>query len=119
MLIHPDQVEFCKLWGDLVQRSWHDEALRQRLITDAAGVLKEYGYELPADANIALEVNESNEEIQYLYVPCRDELANPTAENAGVHATHCINNMVVFAKMDTALERAAHEEPVGTRPKTA
>jgi hypothetical protein len=100
-IIHPSQEEFCKLWGQLVARSWEDEAFRARLKADPAGVLAEHGYALPPDAGIELQVDESTDKIQYLYMPCHGELADPSkSENAGALAEECLNNRVVLARLE-------------------
>lgn len=100
-MIHPSQEEFCKIWGQLVARSWSDDVFRERLKADPAGVLKEHGFELPPGTNIDLQVDESTNDVQYLYLPCPGELADPTSpKNAQAVAEDCLNNRVVLARLE-------------------
>jgi hypothetical protein len=98
-LIHPSQEEFCKLWGRLMQRAWDEPEFRSRLAESPVQVLKEHGYELPADSELKLEVVQSDAEVQYLYLPCPDELRENTAPEAAETAADCLNNQLSLQRL--------------------
>lgn len=62
-----------KQWGMIVAKAWSDDELRQRLIDDPAGVLREHGIEVPYD--IELKVMEDTAEVRHLVLP-----ASPSGE---------------------------------------
>lgn len=64
-----------KQWGMIVAKAWSDDELRQRLIDDPAGVLRENGIEVPYD--IELKVVEDSPEVRHLVLP-----ASPSGELA-------------------------------------
>jgi nitrile hydratase len=99
-MLNPEQEEFCKLWGELVQRSWYDEDFRQTLINDPTGVLAEHGYRLPHGSQLRLEVVVSDEREQVLYLPCEAELVDPSStQQAGEVAADCMNNRLTMARL--------------------
>jgi hypothetical protein len=59
-----DRQEFQKAWGRVVARAWEDESFKARLLAAPAAVLKDYGFEVPA--NIRIRVVENNEEMIHL-----------------------------------------------------
>ena len=70
------QGSWQKQWGMLVAEVWADDDLRQRLISDPAGVLQEYGIEVPADMELRLV--EDTDEVRHLVIPASpaDELSD-------------------------------------------
>jgi hypothetical protein len=98
-MVHPSQEAFCRLWGQLMARAWDDAAFKRRLVADPAGVLREHGYELPPGTNVRLQVVESDEQVQYLYLPCEGELPTNSSEAAGQVAGECLNNRLALARL--------------------
>ncbi len=98
-MVHPSQVDFCKLWGRLMARAWADPEFKARLVADPAEVLQEYGYDLPLDSEFRLQVVESDDNVQYLYIPCEGELRNNNGTEAGEVASECLNNRLVLARL--------------------
>ena len=37
--------------GEIIARTWSDDAFKQRLLSDPAGTLKEHGVDLPQDVD--------------------------------------------------------------------
>jgi hypothetical protein len=54
-------------WGQIVARTWSDEAFRKRLLADPAAVLKEHGLEVPA--GVQVRVVEDTEHVIHLTLP--------------------------------------------------
>jgi hypothetical protein len=98
-MVHPSQEAFCRLWGQLMARAWADEAFKERLVADPAGVLREHGYELPPGTNVRLQVVASDAQVQYLYLPCEGELRTNSSAEAGEVAGECLNNQLVLARL--------------------
>jgi hypothetical protein len=67
-------------WGQLVARSWDDDAFRQRLLTEPEAVLREEGIDVPEGIAVRVVENDAGEaegEEAYLRLPARpaaDEL---------------------------------------------
>ena len=55
-----DRSQFLKNYGNLVGRIWENENLVDQLKANPAGVLNEYGFEIPADATVNLIFRELN-----------------------------------------------------------
>jgi oxazoline/thiazoline dehydrogenase len=99
-MVHPSQVEFCRLWGRLIVRSWADNVFKEWLVTNPAEVLKGHGYEVPPGMNVELRVVASDEHVQYLYIPCPGEMCDPSSSaEAGELASECFNNRMVLARL--------------------
>lgn len=49
-----DQKSFAEAWGEIVARSWQDEAFKARLVSDPKSVLKEYGVDTSDEMKIAV-----------------------------------------------------------------
>ena len=100
VMVHPSQEEFCRLWGRLIARSWADDVFKEWLVADPAKVLKEHGYEVPPGMNVDLRVVVSDENVQYLYIPCPGEMCDPSSSaEAGALASECFNNRMVLARL--------------------
>jgi hypothetical protein len=108
-MVHPSQEEFCRLWGRLMARAWDDAAFKQRLVTNPTEVLAEHGYDLPPGVDVRLQVVASDENVQYLYLPCEGELSENTSAQAGGVASECVNNQLALAQL------AAGSRSAGTR----
>jgi hypothetical protein len=54
-------------WGQIVARSWTDKDFKKRLMTDPAGVLKEYGVIVPSAVKI--NVLENNDQTVNFVIP--------------------------------------------------
>ena len=61
------QQEQARKWGQVVARAWRDEAFKQRLLSDPAGVLREEGIEVPAGQQVRLV--ENTDQVMHLVVP--------------------------------------------------
>jgi hypothetical protein len=61
------QGNWQKQWSLAVAKAWSDEEFKQRLMTDPAAVLAEYGVEAPA--GIELRIVEDSEQVRYLVLP--------------------------------------------------
>ena len=48
-------------WAKIVAKAWSDEAFKQKLLSDPAGVCKEQGVELPAGVTLQLHENTGSE----------------------------------------------------------
>jgi hypothetical protein len=67
-------------WGQIVGRAWADSDFSQRLRTDPAGVLAEYGLPLSADLRIEVlenpeSVPEDTASVMHLVLPSRPSVA--------------------------------------------
>ncbi len=49
--------EYAKQWGQLVARTWSDEAFKQRLLAEPAAVLAEQGIEVPPGMEVRVHEN--------------------------------------------------------------
>lgn len=47
-------------WGQLVAKSWEDDKLRDRLLSDASGVLREHGIQVPPGVEVKVVQNTAN-----------------------------------------------------------
>lgn len=106
-MLHHSQEDFCRLWGRLMAQAWDDPAFKAHLVADPAGVLAEYGYELPPGADVRLEVVAGAERTRYLYLPCEGELSENTAAAAGEVAGECVNNRVTLAQLAVGAKSAS------------
>ncbi len=61
------QGNWQKQWSMLVAEAWTDDGLKARLLEDPAGVLREYGVEVPF--GVELRVVEDTPEIRHLVLP--------------------------------------------------
>jgi hypothetical protein len=61
------QGNWQKQWGMLLAQVWSDELLKQRLMSDPAAVLAEYGIEVPE--GVELRVVEDTDEVCHLVLP--------------------------------------------------
>jgi len=61
------QGSWQKQWGMLVAEVWGDDDLKRRLISDPAGVLQEYGIDMPAD--VELKIVEDTDHVRHLVIP--------------------------------------------------
>ena len=59
--------EQAKRYGQVVARAWRDEAFKQRLLSDPAGVLREEGIEVPAGQQVRLV--ENTDQVLHLVLP--------------------------------------------------
>jgi Nitrile hydratase, alpha chain len=69
--------------GKIVAKSWNDEAFKQRLLADPAGVLKEEGFELPKGVTIKAVANTAD--VIHLVIPDKpptEELLKSTESEA-------------------------------------
>jgi len=75
--LQPDEERY---WAQIVARAWDDQEFRRRLLTQPKEVLREVGFDLPADAEIELvdrEPDQIPEGVTCLRLPPRpleDEL---------------------------------------------
>jgi hypothetical protein len=65
-------------WGQIVARAWHDEAFRQRLLTDPAAVLQEHGLEVPA--GVQVRVVEDTHQVVHLTLPRKPAMTAEVSE---------------------------------------
>jgi hypothetical protein len=98
-MVHPEQEEFCRLWGRLMERAWNDPEFMSRLVADPAEVLAEHGYVIPPGMDVRLQVVASDDVTTYLYLPCAGELRDGTADEAGEVAAECRNNQLVLSRL--------------------
>jgi hypothetical protein len=104
-MVHPQQREFSRLWGRLVEQAWSDDAFRDRLVRDPEAVLAEHGYRLPPGSGLRLVITPSKPTHPVLYLPCEGELVDSAdAREAGQVAGDCRHNQVVIAAL-SGLER--------------
>jgi len=71
------QQSWERQWSQLVAKTWSDDNLKARLITDPAAVLKEHN--LPVPPGVQLKVVENTDQTIYLPLPAkpsREELAD-------------------------------------------
>jgi hypothetical protein len=59
--------EYAKQWGQLVARSWSDDAFKQRLLAEPGPALAEQGIELPP--GIEVRVHENSPRLVHLTLP--------------------------------------------------
>ncbi|GAA2756907.1 hypothetical protein [Actinopolymorpha rutila] len=102
-MVHPSQLEFCRLWGRLMARAWDDPEFGKRLAEDPAGVLAEHGYVVPEGMDVRLQVVASDEETVYLYVPSPGELTEVSGAGAGDVAAECVNNRLALDRLGDAV----------------
>ncbi len=62
------QGSWQKQWGRLVAKSWSDLSLKERLLADPTGVMREHGIEVPYGAKV--KVVEDTEQVRHLVLPC-------------------------------------------------
>jgi len=65
------QEEYAKNYGQIVAKTWADPAFKQRLFSDPASVLKEYGIDVPA--GVEVRPVENSESMVYLPLPPQPE----------------------------------------------
>jgi hypothetical protein len=58
---------YAKQWGQLVARTWSDEAFKQRLLAAPAAVLAEQGIQFPPDVEV--RVHENTDWVLHLTLP--------------------------------------------------
>ena len=77
--------------GQVIARTWLDEAFKARLKKNPVAVLKEVGYELPP--GLEIEVVESTEKKAYLVLPPKPsgELSDDDLENIAGGAKSCLS----------------------------
>jgi len=49
--------EFNKIWAKIMAKAWSDPAFKDRLMKDPAGVLHEYGCEVPSEVKVHIDEN--------------------------------------------------------------
>jgi hypothetical protein len=59
--------EYAKQWGQLVARTWSDEAFKQRLLAEPAAALAEQGIAVPPDVEV--RVHENTAAVFHLTLP--------------------------------------------------
>ena len=80
------QQEQAKRYGQVVAKAWRDEAFKQRLHADPAGVLREHGIALPAGRQV--RVVENTDQVTHVVLPAKptglsDEQLDQVAGGAG------------------------------------
>jgi nitrile hydratase alpha subunit len=83
------RVELQRKWNQIVAKAWHDDGLRQRLLTDPASVLAEHGMDLPA--GVTAKVHESTPSEYHLVIPLR-----PAREIADLQASHTADDSYFY-----------------------
>jgi hypothetical protein len=68
-----EQYDFETKWGELVSKTWNDAALKKRLLSDPAAVLKEHGLIVPA--GITVKVVENTDKLIHLTLPAAPSAA--------------------------------------------
>ena len=76
-----DQSAYAKQWAKIVAKAWLDEDYKQRLLTDAASVMKEEGMEVPE--GVKLNVVEATDTETWMVLPPKPE--NGQIEEAQEH----------------------------------
>jgi hypothetical protein len=61
--------EWMKHWSKVVERAWHDEGFKKRLLSNPAAVLKEEGIEPPQGVQVKLVENTQN--VIHLTLPAK------------------------------------------------
>jgi len=61
----------AKVMGKLVSKAWSDPSFKQRLISDAAGVMRENG--IPVPDGIAIRVHEDSASVRNIVLPMRTD----------------------------------------------
>jgi len=78
-------------WGLLVADAWADDALKQRLLSDPAAVLKERGITTPP--NVQIKTIEDTANVMHLVLPMKPAAAELSEEElstvAGGHCGGC------------------------------
>ena len=86
-----EQFDWEEAWGQLVAKAWSDPALREKLLADPAGVLKENGVIVPAD--VTINVRENTDQVVNLVLPVKPSAAELSEEElhqaAGGHCHGC------------------------------
>lgn len=59
--------DFTKAWSEIVARAWKDEKFKKKLLSNPKEAAKEFGLDIPADANI--QVVENTEKNRYFILP--------------------------------------------------
>lgn len=60
---------FQQKFGQIVEKTWNDEAFKQRLMRQPAEVLKEHGIDVPAGVNI--QVLENTPQVHHFVLPAK------------------------------------------------
>jgi hypothetical protein len=84
------QGSWQKQWGMLVAEVWADENLKQRLISDPASVLQEYGLEVPE--GFELKVVEDTDQVRHLVIPASpadDLFDEDLTSSPGMYCWYC------------------------------
>src|SRR5258707_719485 len=71
-------VDWDYQWDQIVARAWDDAAFKQRLLSDPAAVLKEYGLAPPA--GITIKVHENTDTVLNLTLPIKPPPEELSAE---------------------------------------
>jgi len=66
-----EQNEQAKQWAKVVAKAWADEDYKQRLINDAASVLKEEAIEMPE--GMVVKVVEATDKLSWMVLPPKPE----------------------------------------------
>jgi hypothetical protein len=75
MAIEQGQMQaYAKQWGQLVARTWSDEAFKARLLADPAAVLAEQGIPLPP--GVEVRIHEDTPAVVHLTLPPRPPSVN-------------------------------------------
>ena len=73
-----------KRWTQLVAKTWKDESLRQRLLSNPEDVLKEHGIKSPAGAQV--RVLENNDKVIHFTLPARPAVYSDELSDADLEA---------------------------------
>ncbi len=65
---------FHKAWGKIVAKAWSDELFKKRLLADPKTILKEHGFEMPADVTVKV-VEDSGKTVHVVLPERPGELA--------------------------------------------
>jgi hypothetical protein len=63
----PKSTEIAGRWRNIISQCWADEAFKRRFIADPPAVMKEAGFDVPAD--IEFKVVENTDKINYIVLP--------------------------------------------------
>ena len=76
-----DREEIGRKMGEIITRTWVDEAFKQRLLSDATAVLKEEGIEIPA--GLQVRVFENTDTVYNIALPPKPsrELSGDTLDS--------------------------------------
>ena len=61
----------AKVMGKLMSRAWSDPSFKQRLISDAAGVMRENG--LPVPDGLVIRVHEDSASVRNIVLPMKTD----------------------------------------------